>query len=560
MAKPKLPNSISKKYKVPEKVRVVLQLEPFILTGQISNFCDPLEHINVIPIRTLAKLDLKHLYNDLIEGIYSLSTLDDKEHSLNADTKEYLKDVYAYCSKKTFEKKMIQKANMILKENEEYLNTIKIKEAKKRTAQEAELLGVDMTCNSIKHYRAEALTDVSNTNQNDQYKPQPRTSSTVNSQNTSSNTNELGRLNVQSNSTSSINQQEKNLTMQKNQKRFILNSALSCLSAPHKPKVQKVDRKTIADLCSLGIECLVDDELYKDTDAMKEFKENCSMQERNSSLLEVCQILDFLDDVLNCPFGKFPHTLWSHPVHDSTDTDTNNLANIISYTLTDFHCNCKQPMVTNSNHERTPFVDYVIPMFKYLAKETGLLDFSWCEKLVETQKYAQIAEVDYEAAGTDRKYADGLGKSNNSETLFIESSSGLLQENISHTLEDTLKLLVECNGALCYILSHFKNSRFETALKKSTFGVQVIKDTITLSKMNLKGDKMWKFVEIRSATIPTSWSDRFSWVKMFELIATLFLCLREEEQVDMELKKENAGLNFVPKEETLAALLSFPEL
>ncbi|KAI7899101.1 uncharacterized protein BX663DRAFT_423765, partial [Cokeromyces recurvatus] len=166
------------------------------------------------------------------------------------------------------------------------------------------------------------------------------------------------------------------------------------------------------------------------------------------------------------------------------------------------------PMVLNSNHERTPFVEYVIPMFKYLSKETGMLDFSWCEKLVQTQKYAQISEVDYESRSTDAKYADGLGKANNSEVLFIESSSGLLQENISHTLEDTLKLLVECNGALCYILRHFKNSRFKTALKKSTFGVQVIKDTVTLSKMNLKEDRLWKFVELRSAVIPTNWSDR----------------------------------------------------
>ncbi|KAI9487559.1 MAG: hypothetical protein EXX96DRAFT_605487 [Benjaminiella poitrasii] len=108
---------------------------------------------------------------------------------------------------------------------------------------------------------------------------------------------------------------------------------------------------------------------------------------------------------------------------------------------------------------------------------------------------------------------------NKFESLFIESSSGLLQENISHTLEDTLKLLVECNGALCYILSHFKNSRFKTVLKKPTFGVQVIKDRITLSKMNLK----------------------------------------EEEYVDMELKKESSGLTIVPKEETLAALLGSPE-
>ncbi|KAG2237779.1 hypothetical protein INT48_009718 [Thamnidium elegans] len=81
---------------------------------------------------------------------------------------------------------------------------------------------------------------------------------------------------------------------------------------------------------------------------------------------------------------------------------------------------------------------------------------------------------------------------NNRVVLFIESSGAILQENINHTLEDTLKLLVECNGTLCYILSHFKNSRFH-----------IIKDTITLSEINLKEDGLWKFVKLRFAGIPT---------------------------------------------------------
>ena len=88
-------------------------------------------------------------------------------------------------------------------------------------------------------------------------------------------------------------------------------------------------------------------------------------------------------------------------------------------TLTDYHCNCKQPMAYNNNHERTPFVEYIIPMFKYLAKETNLLGFAWCEKLVETQKYAQIADVDYNLTEVKKKYADGLGKLNRHESVFL---------------------------------------------------------------------------------------------------------------------------------------------
>ena len=46
--------------------------------------------------------------------------------------------------------------------------------------------------------------------------------------------------------------------------------------------------------------------------------------------------------------------------------------------------------------------------------------------------------------------------------------------------------------------------------------------------MNLKEDRLWKLVELRSADIPTNWSDRFNWVRMFELIATLFYAWRKK--------------------------------
>lgn len=103
-----------------------------------------------------------------------------------------------------------------------------------------------------------------------------------------------------------------------------------------------------------------------------------------------------------------------------------------------------------------------------------------------------------------------------------------MQEDVNHTLEDTMKLISECNGALCYVLSQYNKCSFETALKRRTFGIQIIKNTITLSQMSLKKDLMWKFVELRAAHVPTSWDDRFDWMKMFELLATLYPSLIEQ--------------------------------
>ncbi|CEP19565.1 hypothetical protein [Parasitella parasitica] len=241
MAKPKLPRSISRNHVIPEAISYELEFEPHILNGPIGKFCDPLEHVNAIPVKTLSELDLKHFYNNLIQGLYSLI------------------------------------------------------KAKKRTAQEAELLGADITHTSIKRYKSEVLIEVSNARQR--------------------------------------------------------------------------------------IESLENDDNYKDTDTMKEFRETRKMQEKNESLSKINNILDFLDGGLKC-------RIWSHLIHK-------------------------------------------------------------------------------------------------------------------------------------------------------------------VRKMNLKEDRLWKFVELRSADIPTNWKDRFNWVKMFELIATLFLWLKEEERVDIKMKKENSGLTAVPKEELL---------
>ncbi|KAI9273833.1 hypothetical protein EDC94DRAFT_510359, partial [Helicostylum pulchrum] len=213
-------------------------------------------------------------------------------------------------------------------------------------------------------------------------------------------------------------------------------------------------------------------------------------QQSNTSLSTINGIMVYLDDLLSYNFNNFLPNIWTHKIHQSDNMKSKHFANITAYTLTDYHCNCKQPMVFNNNLEKTPFVEFVVPVFKYLAKETNLLGFSWCEKLTETQKYAQIAETNFVSANVDRKYADGLGKLNGYESLFIESSSGTVQKNVDHTLEDTLKLICECNDAFFYILSQSNRCSFQTALKRSTFGVQIIKNSITLSKMNLKNDSL----------------------------------------------------------------------
>ncbi|KAI9478413.1 MAG: hypothetical protein EXX96DRAFT_570806 [Benjaminiella poitrasii] len=107
------------------------------------------------------------------------------------------------------------------------------------------------------------------------------------------------------------------------------------------------------------------------------------------------------------------------------------------------------------------------------------------------------------------------------EYFFIESSSGFDKENVNHSLDDTLKLLAECSNALLHIIKHNKKASIDTMSKKRILGVQVIKQTLTLTKVTLSKSGKWKFIEVRSRRTPTFWELRGFWKSLFEMLTTI---------------------------------------
>jgi hypothetical protein len=61
--------------------------------------------------------------------------------------------------------------------------------------------------------------------------------------------------------------------------------------------------------------------------------------------------------------------------------------------------------------------------------------------------------------------------------------------------------------------------------KRKTYDIQVIQNTITLTETSILDPAKWRFIELRSASIPVSWSDRAQVVKVFGLIAALHISL-----------------------------------
>ncbi|EIE89444.1 hypothetical protein G6F46_009057 [Rhizopus delemar] len=93
---------------------------------------------------------------------------------------------------------------------------------------------------------------------------------------------------------------------------------------------------------------------------------------------------------------------------------------------------------------------------------------SWSEKQVECQVTAGLEPNDYQSAACEFKFADGHGVNmkTNDEELFIGSNSGINKESVSHTLEDTIKIIVESSNALNCIVKNNKMHPLAQSTKK----------------------------------------------------------------------------------------------
>jgi hypothetical protein len=70
-----------------------------------------------------------------------------------------------------------------------------------------------------------------------------------------------------------------------------------------------------------------------------------------------------------------------------------------------------------------------------------------------------------------------------------------MKENMTHSIEDSLKLL-ECGvSALRKELTHYPNTSLATFRKLKVFSLQIIKTQVTLSEVSLHDKQRWKFIE-----------------------------------------------------------------
>lgn len=179
------------------------------------------------------------------------------------------------------------------------------------------------------------------------------------------------------------------LVMEKNKKQFTIPSPSASLASPHKPKMQRSDLMKLSDVCSIAMDFTVDQDMSVNDADIQIYKLFQEEQEQQHSLRQFHGMVDYVKELLSANIEALPNVAWTHAIHQESDKLTKQFARVIALTLSDFTSNCRQLPNQIGKHERTAFVKYVVPGFKYLSQETGYTVMLWCEKEVETQTHCQ---------------------------------------------------------------------------------------------------------------------------------------------------------------------------
>jgi len=120
--------------------------------------------------------------------------------------------------------------------------------------------------------------------------------------------------------------------------------------------------------------------LLQAEDVQQEVQLNRDANRRLESLSKLPDVHAFLKQlVITTDPAIFLKSIWSHNLPPCTTGLQNQFLMVVQLTLTDYYgmiaLDPNQPY--NHNHERTFWVERVIPMFKYFSKMTGLVSFKW---------------------------------------------------------------------------------------------------------------------------------------------------------------------------------------
>lgn len=136
----------------------------------------------------------------------------------------------------------------------------------------------------------------------------------------------------------------------------------------HRPKLRKSQLNVLEDLVYFGTSFASSNTVT--SDKYKDYEQD---QLKNKSLRQL-NLLEHICSLLKNNTNFFVQQVWTSEI-DRLTNKAAALMEVLRYTLTSFHLALKNSSLLVQNHERTPFIENIIPSLLALSKIAGFVEF-----------------------------------------------------------------------------------------------------------------------------------------------------------------------------------------
>ncbi|KAG0161966.1 hypothetical protein DFQ30_004662, partial [Apophysomyces sp. BC1015] len=165
------------------------------------------------------------------------------------------------------------------------------------------------------------------------------------------------------------------LTVKKGKKHYSFTSQMKPSTSTHKPRISDEDQTQLSPLYAIKINDMHSIDTPKEL--IDKFEKNKNNQAGILSLKKRSIVHQFLKRALDQPLNGLRQFLWTHGYENRCAEEEKLDMELVRLILTNFTATCEKPAYPAVTNERTPFVESIVPLFKYLSAIMGSIAFVW---------------------------------------------------------------------------------------------------------------------------------------------------------------------------------------
>ncbi|KAI9252122.1 hypothetical protein BY458DRAFT_443912, partial [Sporodiniella umbellata] len=166
------------------------------------------------------------------------------------------------------------------------------------------------------------------------------------------------------------------VSVKKTRKTFAFSRPLAGqLLTINKPRVTKEDASQVAP----AFEVILSDTPSTPVSSVikNEYIKNMEDQHKNKCLRSFPKVYDLINKVINGKYSDMLDTVDNYKFNSTHSESDKKAIKLLKYIINDYHANCEKPSYYTNANERTPYCEYIIPVFKYFSAVYKNLSFMW---------------------------------------------------------------------------------------------------------------------------------------------------------------------------------------